>query len=287
MAEIKPCEPSVLYNLLNRSGARLAEINYLCLIDARETQDYRTSHIITAKTVKTDSEGVFLLPEALEVDSMQHVVVYDSNTSSIQEHSRALLCARVLSEVSLSPVLVVIGGFQRFSALYTYLRTEKIMYTITELESLKQYPVEILSGLLYLGDEKQSADCSLLREMKISLIILLSQQSMKGNQTIVNFRVDDSVKSDLYSIFERICDLIASTIDSGSRVLIASPRGRSRCSAVTIAFLMKHRKHTLQEAWSLVLGCKPDMRPNAGFLQQLEAWELHLMGRRETDTSLL
>ncbi|KAJ4923736.1 hypothetical protein JOQ06_014015 [Pogonophryne albipinna] len=262
MAEIKPCEPSVLYNLLNRSGARLAEINYLCLIDARETQDYRTSHIITAKTVKTDSEGVSLLPEALEVDSMQHVVVYDSNTSSIQEDGRALLCARVLSEVSLSPVLV-------------------------ELESLKQYPVEILSGLLYLGDEKQSADCSLLREMKISLIILLSQQSVKGNQTIVNFRVDDSVKSDLYSSFERICDLIASIIDSGSRVLIASPRGRSRCSAVTIAFLMKHRKHTLQEAWSLVLGCKPDMRPNAGFLQQLEAWELHLTGRRETDTSLL
>ncbi|KAK5917675.1 hypothetical protein CgunFtcFv8_002498 [Champsocephalus gunnari] len=287
MAEIKPCEPSVLYNLLNRSGARLAEINYLCLIDARETQDYRTSHIITAKPVKADSEGAFLLPEALEVDSMQHVVVYDSNTSSVQEDSRALLCARVLSEVSLSPVLVVIGGFQRFSALYPYLRTEKIMYTVTELESLKPYPVEILSGLLYLADEKQSADCSLLGEMKISLVILLSQQSTRGSQTIANFPVDDSVTADLYSSFERICDLIASTIDSGSRVLIASPRGRSRCSAVTIAFLMKHRKHTLQEAWSLVLACKPDMRPNAGFLQQLAAWELHLTGRRETDTSLL
>ncbi|XP_063752274.1 serine/threonine/tyrosine-interacting-like protein 1 isoform X2 [Eleginops maclovinus] len=234
-----------------------------------------------------DSEGLFLLPEALEVDSMQHVVVYDSNTSSLQEESRAVLCARVLSGVSLSPVLVVIGGFQRFSALYHFLRTEKIMYTITELENLKQYPVEILSGLLYVGDEKQSADCSVLREMKISIIIALSQESLKGNQTVVNLPVDDSVDSDLYSSFERICDLIASHISSGSRVLIVSPRGRSRCSAVTIAFLMQHKKYTLQEAWSYVLRRKPDMRPNSGFLQQLSDWELHLTGGKVTDISKL
>ncbi len=37
-----------------------------------------------------DSEGTFLLPEAVEVDSMQHVIVYDSNTSSSQEPGNRL-----------------------------------------------------------------------------------------------------------------------------------------------------------------------------------------------------
>lgn len=31
-----------------------------------------------------DSEGTFVLPDAVEVDSMQHVVVYDSDTSCLQ-----------------------------------------------------------------------------------------------------------------------------------------------------------------------------------------------------------
>ncbi|XP_038563401.1 serine/threonine/tyrosine-interacting-like protein 1 [Micropterus salmoides] len=292
MAEIMICEPFELYNLLNQCScvSRLAEINYLCLIDARETQDYIMSHIITAKNVKMDSEGTFLLPEAVEVDSMQHVVVYDSNTSCLQEEGRAVECAEALAKASRHPVHIVRGGFHRFSALYPFLRTEKILYTIMELENLKMYPVEITAGLLYLGDQKQVKDSSILKHLKISTIISISQNdnlesgSIKGNQTILNIPVADSVVSDLYSSFERICSFIGSHINMGSRVLIVS-RGRSRCSAVTIAFLMHHLKYTLQEAWKYMLKCKPNMRPNTGFLQQLSDWELHTMGTKVTDIS--
>lgn len=38
-----------------------------------------------------DSEGMFLLPEAVEVDSMRHMVVYDSNTSCLQEQGHWIL----------------------------------------------------------------------------------------------------------------------------------------------------------------------------------------------------
>lgn len=43
---------------------------------------------------------------------------------------RANACAHVLAKASLNPVRIVRGGFQRFSALYPFLRTEKILYTI-------------------------------------------------------------------------------------------------------------------------------------------------------------
>ncbi|XP_068188136.1 serine/threonine/tyrosine-interacting-like protein 1 [Antennarius striatus] len=291
MAGVVLCEPFELYNLLNQRCcvSRLAEVNYLCLIDAREIQDYRINHIITAKNIKTNAEGTFLPPEAVEVDSMQHIVVYDSSTSCLQEQGRALGCALMLAEASLYPVRIVRGGFQRFSAIYTFLRTEKILYTITELEDLKAYPVEVLAGLMYMGDQKQYGDVGILKDLKISAVISISEtdalEPSKTNQTVLNIPVADSVDSDLYSWFDRLCSFIDSHISTGSRVMIVSKQGTSRCSAATIAFLMHHLKYTLEEAWRQTLKCKPSMRPNTGFLQQLSEWELHTKGTKVTDIS--
>uniref|UniRef100_A0A3Q0S0M9 Serine/threonine/tyrosine interacting-like 1 n=1 Tax=Amphilophus citrinellus TaxID=61819 RepID=A0A3Q0S0M9_AMPCI len=291
MAKIVMCEPFELYNLLNqcRCVSRLAEINYLCLIDASEAQDYYRSHIITAKNAKMDSKGAFLLPELVEVDSMQHVVVYDSSTSCTQEQGRAVACAQVLAKASLNPVHIVRGGFHRFSALYPFLRTEKILNTIMELENLKIYPVEIIAGLLYMGDQKQGMDTTILKDLKIDAIVSISEsnalESTKGNQAFLNIPVADSVVSDLYSSFERICSFVSSHITVGSRVLIVSRQGRSRCSAVTVAFLIHYFKYTLKEAWMYMFKCKPIARPNTGFLQQLSDWELHTLGTKQTDLS--
>ncbi|XP_026037570.1 serine/threonine/tyrosine-interacting-like protein 1 [Astatotilapia calliptera] len=289
MAKIVMCETLELYNILNqcRRVPRLAEINYLCLIDANEVKDYYRSHIITAKNAKMDSEGTFLLPEFVEVESMEHVVVYDNNTSSLQEQGRATSCAQVFAKASLNPVKILRGGFQRFSAQYPFLRTEKILNTIMELESLKIYPVEILAGLLYMGDEKQSMDFTLIKDLKIGAIVSISESDtlefMKEIHTLLITPVADSVRSDLYSSFERICNFVSSHINMGSRVLIVSKQGRSRASAVAIAFLIHYLKYTLKEAWTHMLKCKPIMRPNTGFLQQLSNWELHTLGTTTTD----
>ncbi len=43
-----------------------------------------------------------------------------------------------------------------------------------ELENLKIYPVEVVAGLLYVGDEKQGADCRILRDLKISAVLSFS-----------------------------------------------------------------------------------------------------------------
>ncbi|MEQ2278214.1 hypothetical protein XENORESO_014397, partial [Xenotaenia resolanae] len=202
---------------------------------------------------------------------------------------RAVNCAQVLAKSSSHPVQILTGGFRTFSALYPFLRTEKILYTITELENLTIYPVEIISGLLYMGDQKQSQDANTLKDLKISATVNLSHftqnDSAEGIQVILNIPVADDVESDLYSNFQTVCWFISSHINAGSRVLIVSRQGRSRCSAVAIAFLMDHFKYTLEDAWRHMIKCKPTMRPNTGFLQQLCDWEVHTMGRKHTDLS--
>uniref|UniRef100_A0A3Q3X2U5 Tyrosine-protein phosphatase domain-containing protein n=1 Tax=Mola mola TaxID=94237 RepID=A0A3Q3X2U5_MOLML len=235
-----------------------------------------------------DCQGAFVLPEAVEVDSMQHVWVYDSNSSCLQQPGRAAECAQAFARASLAPVHIVRGGFERFSALYPFLRTQKIIYTVTELENLLTYPVEVIAGLLYMGDQKQLMDAGVLGDLKISAVVSILQsdtQSMRGSQAVLNVPAADSVDSDLFSCFEKICSFIESHILRGSRVLVVSREGRSRCSAVTMAFLMYHLAYSLEEAWKYMSTCKPSMRPNTGFLQQLSDWELNTMGIKVTDIS--
>ncbi|KAM3868978.1 serine/threonine/tyrosine-interacting-like protein 1 [Diretmus argenteus] len=291
MAEIVVCEPRELYNILNQYShvPRLAEINYLCLIDARERKHYNLSHIITAKNITRDSEDTFLMPEAVEIDSMQYIMVYDSDTSCLQGQGEAVACAQVLAKASVYPIRIVKGGYQKFSALYPFLSTVKTMYTILELQDIKTYPVEIIAGLLYMGDHKQATSCNIRDALKISAMVNISQSGTlefeEGHPALLNIHAADSVMADLNSSFERLCVFIGSHLNLGSPVLICSSHGISRCSAATMAFLMHHLKYTLEEAWEYVLKCKTNMRPNRGFVQQLSDWELHTTGRKLTDIS--
>ncbi|XP_021505032.1 serine/threonine/tyrosine-interacting-like protein 1 isoform X2 [Meriones unguiculatus] len=54
MADLLLCEPTELYNILNQVSklSRLAEPNYLCLLDVRPKRLYDESHVITAMRVK-------------------------------------------------------------------------------------------------------------------------------------------------------------------------------------------------------------------------------------------
>ncbi|CAL8365271.1 unnamed protein product [Lota lota] len=284
------CEPSALYNILNQytTVSKLAEINYLYLIDSRDKWDYNTSHIITAKNAQRDSKGMFVVPENVEVESMRNIVVYDSETSSLQDLGEAVRCAEVLAKVSLNPVCIVKGGYQKFSALYPFFRSVKIMYTIMELDNFQPYPVEILVGLLYMADQNQAGSHSMCEDLKISAMVNVSSTALDvetANHTILNVCMADSVAEDLYSGLERICVFIGSHVNKGSPVLVFSTHGIGRCSAATIAFLMYHFKYSLEDAWKYLKKCKSNMRPNRGFVQQLSDWELHTTGQRSTDIS--
>uniref|UniRef100_A0A671RYF1 Serine/threonine/tyrosine-interacting-like protein 1 n=1 Tax=Sinocyclocheilus anshuiensis TaxID=1608454 RepID=A0A671RYF1_9TELE len=211
------CEASELYNILNQYThlPRLAESNYLCLIDARAAESYNFSHIITARNAKW------------------------------------------------------------------------------EVESLNPYPVEILPGKLYMGDYRQATNLQILKDLKMNALVNVSDECSlvpflswfkKANCTVLHIRIADSAEADLIASFERMCVFIGSHLNTSS-VLIFSTLGVSRCSAVTMAYLMHHLKYTLKEAWNHIQQCKANMRPNRGFVQQLSDWELQTLGKRVTDIS--
>ncbi|XP_078362304.1 serine/threonine/tyrosine-interacting-like protein 1 isoform X2 [Oculina patagonica] len=151
-------ECTEVYNILNQAGQypRLSDPNYLLLLDTRQRLDYNESHII-AKFAPRNDIGAFTVPPDAELQTKEHVIVYDNNTSSIKDkNSTALSCAKLMWEMeSKNPVKIIKGGYEEFSALYPFLRTQKIIFMPRELDVINTYPVEIIPGFLYVATFQQ------------------------------------------------------------------------------------------------------------------------------------
>ncbi|XP_074888645.1 serine/threonine/tyrosine-interacting-like protein 1 [Buteo buteo] len=299
------CEPGRLYNILNqqRRVSRLAEPNYLCLLDARTQREYDESHIITARRIE-QVRGEYLVPDSEELGCVRYCVVYDCETSSLdccdyEEEEKekgigtdvtprtAVQYARSLEQFTRHPVLVLRGGYKHFSACYHFLRTQKILWMPQELDNFQPYPVEILPAKLYMGNFKQACDQQIQKDLKIKAQVNISEQPAtmfaEGGKYL-HISVPDSLEADLFSSFATISHFIDAQLDHGA-VLVFSSLGISRSSTATMAYLMHSCQFSLKRAWDYVLKCKTNMRPHRGFVKQLSDWETQIYGATITDIS--
>ncbi|XP_075761063.1 serine/threonine/tyrosine-interacting-like protein 1 isoform X2 [Pelodiscus sinensis] len=276
MAGLVLCEPTELYNILNQSTklSRLTEPNYLCLLDARTKREYNESHVITARRVKLNPMGEYLVPQSVELECVKYCVVYDGKTSSLDdpyydgsvedvkgtkpvsvisgsesssscsqnaEEGAATQCARVLEQFTRHPVLILKGGYERFTACYHFLRTQKIFWMPQELDAFQPYPVEILPAKLYMGDYRQACDPQIQKDLKIKAQVNISEEIATlftdESKKLLHVSVTDSPHEDLLSSFPTICHFIDAQLALGA-VLVFSTLGLSRSSTAVMAFLM-------------------------------------------------
>ncbi|NXU20832.1 STYL1 protein, partial [Pardalotus punctatus] len=312
MAGVMLCEPQLLYNIINqyRWSPRLTEPNYLCLLDARSRHEFDESHIITAQRIELSSTGEYLIPNPEELGYVRFCVVYDHDTSilgysgyqeeenekgtsflvsSDTEEGEAYLHARNLEHFTRHPVLLLKGGYKRFSACYHFLKSQKTLWMPQELETFQPYPVEILPEKLYMANFKQATDEQVQKDLKIKALVNVSEQPVtlfaeEGQSLHVS--VPDSYEADILSSFPTISHFIDAQLDAGA-VLVVSSLGISRCSTATMAYLMHSCRFSLQRAWKHLLKCKMNMRPNWGFVEQLSAWETQIYGTPATDITKL
>ncbi len=75
------------------------------------------------------NENIYQLPYESELQSRNFIVVYDGNTSNLKEESKAVQCANILyKNGSKFSVKILKGGYEAFSRLYPFLRTQIIIY---------------------------------------------------------------------------------------------------------------------------------------------------------------
>ncbi|XP_053816789.1 serine/threonine/tyrosine-interacting-like protein 1 isoform X1 [Vidua chalybeata] len=325
MAGVMFCEPRHLYNIINqyRRRSRLTEPNYLCLLDARSQCEFDASHIITAQRIELSPAGEYVIPNPEELGYVRFCVVYDHDTGFLsstdyQEEEEeeekktgssaasetkinssdsmcsqdtgegdALLHARNLEQFTRHPVLLLKGGYRRFSACYHFLKSHKTLWMPQELDTFQPYPVEILPAKLYMGNFKQASDKQMQKDLRIKALVNVSEQPVTlfaEEGKCLHVSVPDSLEADLLSSFPTISHFIDAQLDVGA-VLVFSSLGISRSSTATMAYLMHSCRFSLQRAWKYLLKCKMNMRPHRGFVEQLSAWETQIYGFPVTDVS--
>ncbi|XP_039099422.1 serine/threonine/tyrosine-interacting-like protein 1 isoform X1 [Hyaena hyaena] len=311
MAGLVLCEPIELYNILNQVTklSRLTEPNYLCLLDVRSKWEYDESHVITARRVKKKANK-YLLPESVDLECVRYCVVYDNNTSTLeivikQEEEddnnddrpglmpgAAVECGRALAHLTRHPVCILKGGYQSFSAMYHFFRTQKIIWMPQELDAFQPYPVEIVPGKIYLGNFRQACDPKIQKDLKIKAHVNVSMEAgpffVDDADNLLHIKIEDSPEADLSPFLRHLCHFLEIHLHLGSVVLVFSTLGISRSCAAILAFLMHWNEQTLkvcspQKSWAYVKKCKNNMRPNRGLVAQLLEWEKVVLGDSVTD----
>ncbi|KAK4812256.1 hypothetical protein QYF61_012931 [Mycteria americana] len=294
MAGLALCEPGHLYNILqqHRRVPRLAEPGYLCLLGEPGAggllPDPACSRAPAPAWAASRGNGM-LVPSVSTTRAilLQHAGLNSFLISLDAEEGTAVQYARSFEQFTRHPVLVLRGGYKRFSACYHFLRTQKILWMPQELDNFQPYPVEILPAKLYMGNFKQACDQQIQKDLKIKAQVNISEQPTtlfaEGGKYL-HISVPDSLEADLFSTFGTICHFIDAQLDRGA-VLVFSSLGISRSSTVTMAYLMHSCQFSLKRAWNYVLKCKTNMRPHRGFVKQLSDWETQIYGTTITDVS--
>ncbi|NXQ76199.1 STYL1 protein, partial [Quiscalus mexicanus] len=289
--------------------------------DARSQLEFDDSHIVTAQRIVLSPAGQYVIPNPEELGYVRFCVVYDHDTGFLTdtdnqeeeeeeeeeetdgdtepaqansslvsvgaEEGDALFHARNLEQFTRHPVLLLKGGYRRFSACYHFLKSHKTLWMPQELDTFQPYPVEILPAKLYMGNFKQASDKQIQKDLRIKALVNVSEQPVilfaeEGKS--LHVPVPDSLEADLFSSFPTISHFIDAQLDEGA-VLVLSSLGISRSSTATMAYLMHSCRFSLQRAWKYLLKCKMNMRPNRGFVEQLSAWETQIYGYPVTDVS--
>ncbi|KAF6039338.1 STYXL1 [Bugula neritina] len=115
---------------------KVADPNYMLLLDARRRETYDESHIQLAKFTSKTSNGEYQLPYDAGIETVQHVVVYDNRTEvlkvdGVHVKTEATVLAKMLYNAGARHPIKVLRGtrcvqylpFRGFAskALHSYL----------------------------------------------------------------------------------------------------------------------------------------------------------------------
>ncbi|XP_046945430.1 serine/threonine/tyrosine-interacting-like protein 1 isoform X1 [Lynx rufus] len=256
----------------------------------------------------------YLLPESVDLECVRYCVVYDHNTSTLEivlkeeegdncddgpglVPGAAVECGRALANLTRHPVCILRGGYQGFSAIYHFFRTQKIIWMPQELDAFQPYPVEIIPGRIYLGNFRQACDPKIQKDLKIKAHVNVSMEAgpffVDDADSLLHIKIEDSPEANLSPFLRHLCHFLELHLQLGSVILVFSTLGISRSCAAILAFLMHWNEQTLKVFYtSNHVTCKqrspgPTSRSVKPTCVQTGAWWLSCQsGRRSSSETV-
>ncbi|KAM8817115.1 dual specificity protein phosphatase 18 [Rhynchonycteris naso] len=153
---------------------------------------------------------------------------------------------------------------------------------------LVQFRQPSVSGLsqitssLYISSGVAANNKLLLSSNQITTVINVSVavgNTLFEDIQYVQVPITDTPVSRLCDFFDSIADHIHSVEMKQGRTLLHCTAGVSRSAALCLAYLMKYHAMSLLDAHTWTKSCRPIIRPNSGFWEQLIHYEFQLFGK--------
>ncbi|KAK2116383.1 Dual specificity protein phosphatase 18 [Saguinus oedipus] len=151
-----------------------------------------------------------------------------------------------------------------------------------------QFPQPSVSGLsqitksLYISNDAAANNKLMLSSNQITMVINVSVEVVNTLHEDIQYMqvpVADAPNSRLCDLFDPTADHIHSVEMKQGRTLLHCAAGVSRSAALCLAYLMKYHAMSLLDTHTWIKSCRPIIRPNSGFWEQLIHYEFQLFSK--------
>nr|XP_046261297.1 protein phosphatase Slingshot homolog 3 [Scatophagus argus]XP_046261298.1 protein phosphatase Slingshot homolog 3 [Scatophagus argus] len=208
-----------------------------------------------------------------------------SNQELIKEHLRDIMRTEDLDNLTSKMVHSTLETRIGFDMRpYKEYIDNEILVTMAQMDK----PSKIFD-YLYLGSEWNAANFEELRKNNVGYILNVTREIdnfFPESFTYMNIRVYDVEETDLLSHWPDTYNFINTARKSGQAVLVHCKMGVSRSGSTVIAYAMKQQQWPLDVALPYVRDRRPIVKPNEGFMKQLQTYNGILNASQQRHSAL-
>ncbi|XP_054453492.1 protein phosphatase Slingshot homolog 3 [Anoplopoma fimbria] len=208
-----------------------------------------------------------------------------SNEGLIKEHLRDIMRTEDLDNLTSKMVHSALEtriGFD-MRPFKEYIDNE-ILVTMAQMDK----PSKIFD-YLYLGSEWNAANLEELQKNNVGYILNVTREIdnfFPESFTYLNIRVYDVEATNLLPHWKDTNNFIKTARESGQAVLVHCKMGVSRSASTVIAYAMKYEHWPLDMALAYVRDCRSIIKPNEGFMKQLQTYNGILNASQQRHSAL-
>lgn len=283
-----------------------AQSNYL-ILDARAYPSFVLGHITSAinlppsnlmmrrlaqgKTTVLDLLSDAFKPVFTKLADEALIVVYDDKTYPERDFENKMKIINSLRSAGHRTALLT-SAFADFAATYPELiEVEDAMVAPLAIPSMvpcelrldspakvkitNLEPTQILP-CLYIGAKKDALNIEKLKSLGIKSVVNVTKDCPNAFEDQINYLqipVDDQWSQDLMCHFDKACEFIDRYRKLNQPVLVHCLAGISRSPSITIAYVMRDQKLSLNDALNFVKSKRPAIAPHLDFLGELISYE--------------
>ncbi|GAA6235836.1 protein phosphatase Slingshot homolog 3-like isoform X2 [Lates japonicus] len=208
-----------------------------------------------------------------------------SNERLIKEHLRDIMRTEDLDNLTSKMVHSALETRIGFDMRpYKEYIDNEILVTMAQMDK----PSKIFD-YLYLGSEWNAANFEELQKNNIGYILNVTREIdnfFPESFAYMNIRVYDVEATDLLSHWPDTYNFINNARNSGQAVLVHCKMGISRSASTVIAYAMKQQRWSLDVALAYVRDRRSIVKPNDGFMKQLQTYSGILNASQQRHSAL-